>query len=296
MLSGNVLSASILLFAGGARLLGDAASYRDEIAEWRKNYDRDLRSDKGPLKLIARHDVPEGRTGIGSDASNAVALPDRAPKSAGALHRQGGKVTFEPTAGIAVMLNGKRLAGPSVLRIGGTPNQSDKLAFGDFEIAFWELGGQIQLTVRDAQSPYLKEFPGTVWFPVNDDSRVEGTFTAYPAPKELKIPDTGGLTRIRKVPGYVTFRLNGETLRLEPVETGNVFFFMFKDRTAGKETYGGGRYLNADLPKDGKVTLDFNKAYNPYCAINPYSSCPIPPKSNTLTMRVEAGEKYRRQR
>ncbi len=156
-----------------------------------------------------------------------------------------------------------------------------------------ESGGQFQLTVRDLQSPYLKEFHGAVWFPLNAGCRVEGTFTTYPAPKELKIPDTSGRTRIRKVPGYVTFRLNGESLRLEPVEIDNVFFFMFKDRTAGKETYSAGRYLDTELPKNGKVTLDFNKAYNPYCAINPYSSCPIPPKSNTLTIRVEAGEKYR---
>ena len=293
MVCRNVLSVAIVVFAGGARLLGEAASYRAEIAEWRKNYDRDLRSEKGPLWLIARHDVPEGKTEIGSDASNAIALPDRVPKRVGILQRQGDKVTFEPAAGIAVMLNGKRMAGPSVLRIGLPPKQSDKLAFGDFEIALSESGGQYQLTVRDRQSPYLKEFHGAVWFPVNAGCRVEGTFTAYPAPKELKIPDTGGRTRIRNVRGYVTFRLNGESLRLEPVEIDNVFFFMFKDRTAGKETYGAGRYLDTELPKNGKVTLDFNKAYNPYCAINPYSSCPIPPKSNTLTMRVEAGEKYR---
>jgi uncharacterized protein len=293
MVSRNVLPVAMVLFAVGARLLGEPGSYRAEIAEWRKNYDRDLRSEKGPLGLIARHNVPEGRTEIGSDASNAVGLPNRAPKRVGTLQREGDKVIFEPAAGIVVMLNGKRMTGPSVLRIGVTPKESDKLAFGDFAIALSELIGQYQLTVSDAQSPYLKEFDGAVWFPVNEGSRVEGTFTAYPAPKELRIPDTGGRTRIRKVPGYVTFRLNGETLRLEPVEIDNVFFFMFKDRTAGKETYGAGRYLDTELPKDGKVTLDFNKAYNPYCAINPYSSCPIPPRSNALTMRVEAGEKYR---
>jgi hypothetical protein len=118
MVCRNVLPVPIVFFAGGARLLGEAASYHSEIAEWRKNYDRDLRSEKGPLWLIARHDVPEGKTEIGSDASNAIALPDRAPKRVGILQRQGEKITFEPAAGIAVMLNGKRMAGPSVLRIG----------------------------------------------------------------------------------------------------------------------------------------------------------------------------------
>ena len=82
-------------------------------------------------------------------------------------------------------------------------------------------------------------------------------------------------------------------MRLEPIATGNELFFMFKDRTSGRETYGAGRYLDTEMPKNGKVVLDFNKAYNPYCALNPNSSCPIPPKQNTLLTRVEAGEKHR---
>jgi uncharacterized protein (DUF1684 family) len=68
---------------------------------------------------------------------------------------------------------------------------------------------------------------------------------------------------------------------------------MFKDLSSGHETYGVGRYIEAEMPKDGKVILDFNKAFNPYFALNPYSSCPLPPKENRMTTRVEAGEKYR---
>ena len=97
-----------------------------------------------------------------------------------------------------------------------------------------------------------------------------------------------------QVPGYVTFLLNGVTLRLEPVVSGNELFFMFKDRTSGRETYGVGRFLESEMPKNGKVVLDFNKAYNPYCAFNPYSSCPIPPKQNTLITRIEARRKVMR--
>src|SRR6185295_294155 len=107
MLRRNVLWAVATLVAGGARLVSDDAGYQAGIDEWRKNYDRDLRSEKGPLWLIARHNVREGRTEIGSDASNRIQLPDRAPKRVGAIERRGDKVTFEPAAGIAVKLNGK---------------------------------------------------------------------------------------------------------------------------------------------------------------------------------------------
>src|SRR5579862_6482932 len=101
----DVLRIASALGAGGARLLGDNTVYAAEIAEWRRKYDRDIRSEKGPLWLIARHDVPEGRTELGSDASNNIALPDRAPKRVGAIERRGDKVTFEQAPAVAVKLN-----------------------------------------------------------------------------------------------------------------------------------------------------------------------------------------------
>ena len=185
------------------------------------------------------------------------------------------------------------MSGPAVLRTGAPPNPSDRLEFGDFGITVSVLDGTCQLTVRDRQSPYLKSFHGAVWFAVNAGYRVEAAFTPYAQPKQLKIPDTTGRARPMQAPGYVTFRLNGETLRLDPVVSGAELFFMFKDRTSGRETYGVGRFLESEMPKNGKVVLDFNKAYNPYCAFNPYSSCPIPPRQNSLITRVEAGERYR---
>jgi uncharacterized protein (DUF1684 family) len=277
---------------GGARLFGADAAYAAEIAEWRKKYDRDLRSEEGPLWLIGRHNVPEGRTEIGSDASNRIELPDRAPKRLGAIVRQGDRVTLDLAPGVVVNLNGKAKSGSFAIRTGAKPDSHDKLQLGDFEFVTGGVEGVYQFTVRDRQSPFVKQFHGTLWYPVNAAYRVQGAFTAYAQPKELKIPDTGGRARSRQAPGYVTFRLNGETMRLEPIALDGILFFLFKDRTSARETYGAGRYLDVELPKDGKVVMDFNKAYNPYCAVNPYSACPIPPKSNILPTRIEAGAKY----
>ena len=67
-------------------------------------------------------------------------------------------------------------------------------------------------------------------------------------------------------------------------------FFIFKDQTSGKETYPSGRFLYAELPTNGQVLLDFNKAYNPPCAFTPYATCPLPPAGNRLAVRIEAGE------
>jgi uncharacterized protein (DUF1684 family) len=96
-------------------------------------------------------------------------------------------------------------------------------------------------------------------------------------------------------PGIVDFELKGEAIRMEPVlDTDGSLWFIFKDATSGKETYPSARFLKAEAPRDGQTVVDFNKAYNPPCAFNPYTTCPMPQKENRLKVRVEAGEKYRK--
>ena len=96
--------------------------------------------------------------------------------------------------------------------------------------------------------------------------------------------------------GYLTFSLRGENFRLE-VESGGDggFFIVFRDLTAGKDTYSASRFIDTDAPKDGPggntVDLDFNKAYNPPCAYNPYTTCPLPLPGNRLPIAIPAGEK-----
>lgn len=94
----------------------------------------------------------------------------------------------------------------------------------------------------------------------------------------------------QKTLGYAVFPLNGKEYTLEPVVEGLELFYIFKDRTAGKETYPAGRFLYSAMPVNGKVVLDFNKAHNPPCAFTPYATCPLPPKQNRLQTRIEAGE------
>ena len=103
-----------------------------------------------------------------------------------------------------------------------------------------------------------------------------------------------GQTRKQPCPGYVTFTVNGETVRLEPIQDSpddRELFFIFRDATGGETTYPPGRFLVADSPVEGKVVLDFNKAYNPPCAFTPFATCPLPPPQNRLKVKIEAGEK-----
>lgn len=151
-------------------------------------------------------------------------------------------------------------------------------------------GNRYAIRLKDTGSKFRQEFTGLHWFPVRASYRVTARFVRYETPKMIAIPNILGETEKEASPGYVVFTLQGHPFRLYPVVEGNQLFFIFHDQTSGKETYPSGRFLDADLPKEGKVLLDFNKAYNPPCAFTPYATCPLPPKQNRLATRIEAGE------
>jgi uncharacterized protein (DUF1684 family) len=131
------------------------------------------------------------------------------------------------------------------------------------------------------------------YYPVKPEYRVTAKLVPYTPSKLIAIPNILGQIEQEPCPGYLEFSLQGQVFRLDPVVQGNSLFVIFKDATAGNETYPSGRFLDADMPsgKDRhEVVLDFNKAYNPPCAFTPYATCPLPPQQNVLPVSIEAGE------
>lgn len=132
--------------------------------------------------------------------------------------------------------------------------------------------------------------------------RVTATVERTPAAQPFEMPTYNGKTRPHVAYALLMFTLRSRTQHLTLYRNLNVsrlpeyrdyLFLPFKDATSGRETYGGGRYLDLRMGdiQNGQVTLDFNKAYNPYCAFKEGYPCPIPPKTNVLSVAVEAGEK-----
>ena len=110
--------------------------------------------------------------------------------------------------------------------------------------------------------------------------------------QSITIQTSDGRQRVYRRDGLVTIPLAGESVTITLYNTGQPGYFIpFRDATSGRGSYGAGRYLDIDPNPDGTVTIDFNLAYNPYCAYNDSYSCPLPPHENWLTVPIEAGEK-----
>src|SRR5262249_41575211 len=156
---------------------------------------------------------------------------------------------------------------------------------GSLSLSVIRRGDRYGIRLRDRNSLLRKEFTGLRYFPINESFRVTARFV--PDPRKIPISNILGQTQDPSSPGYVEFDLAGQRFRLTPVvESSGELFFVFRDLTSGRETYGSGRFLDTPLPKDGKLELDFNKAYNPPCVFTPYATCPLPPKQNRLAVRI----------
>ncbi len=149
----------------------------------------------------------------------------------------------------------------------------------------------------DPQSPLTEEqrgqFASLDYFDENVELVIEAPLNNEVDPEPIEMQTSTGGRQVFRRAGVVRFEVDGEPAQLTLYASDDIdeLFLPFRDATSGAETYGAGRYLDVDPPKDGRLKVDFNLAYNPYCAYNPNFSCPIPPGENWLGVPIRAGEK-----
>jgi hypothetical protein len=291
------LCAGVLAGACDRRSPADPA-YLADLEAWRAERLAALTAEDGWLTLVALAWLEPGVNPFGSAPTNRVVLPGRGvPPVAGTLTLgDDGAVVLRTTAEAGVTVDGQ-VATETRLRSDREGNPQT-VAVGALRFRIIERGGRKAVRARDPGNPARAAFAGIEHFPVDPRLRLEGRFEPYAQPREVRVPSHQGPDQTMLAAGLVRFEIDGRPLALEPLAASREpdgLFFVFRDATAGTETYGAGRFLDADLPDPatGAVILDFNRAYNPPCAFTPYATCPLPPPQNVLPVRIEAGEMMR---
>jgi uncharacterized protein len=271
--------------------LPDPVSANQAVVEWRAKHEADYRRDW--VSVAGLHPFKPGRNTAGSARTNDLILPASAPDSVGTFVLYDDHVKFEPVSrsDVTVLLRDKPVTGPIELR-DDSSRDVDELVVGTIRLVVHVSGGRRALRVRDPNGPLARDFRGFTWFPIGAGYRVLGHLVNDPAPQRLKVVNTYGDLDEYTSEGTVEFTMQGQTLRLRPFTTRpNRFYFVFRDASSGEETYETARFLYSDLQPDGTTVLDFNMAYNPPCAFNPYTTCPIPLRENRLPIKILAGER-----
>jgi uncharacterized protein (DUF1684 family) len=292
-LAPSVIVTTTAEFDPARLIVSEDTAYLSDIQKWRTERLEEINGENGWTTLVGLFWLNEGRNKFGSDPSNEIVLPrSRSPKFAGSVTLSRGIVHLEANPGAGITNDGS-LAGSIVLQTddAGPPTL---LKMGSLTFFVIKRGEKFGLRVKDKKHPARSRFAGLRYFPVDSKWRLVAKFEPYNPPKIISIINVLGMVDQMTSPGALVFEMNGNTYRLDPLlEKGSTqLFIIFADRTTGKETYGAGRYLYADpADAEGKVTVDFNKAYNPPCAFTKFATCPLPPRQNRVAIRVDAGEK-----
>jgi len=280
-------------FAAGLMVLatGDTTDpgHRQDVEKWRAKHEADYRREY--VGLAGLFPLKTGANAIGSAASNDIVLPKTTPAVAGRFILEGDRVRFQPQPGVTVTLKGKPIAAAVELKHDEAKDGPDEITVNGVDLWVHLSGPRRTIRMRDAHGEVARSFAGFKWFPVDGKYRVTGRLIRDQQARELNIPNQLGDEQVFTTEGVVEFTLDGQTVRLRAMTTRpNRLYFIFRDGTSGKETYETARFLYADLRSDGTTVLDFNEAYNPPCAFNPFTTCPLPLPENRLKVRIPAGE------
>lgn len=289
-----MLSATIVL--GGCSTLDkinpfsdpEESAWRDEIKDWRERRLARLTEPFGWLSLTGLDWLKEGEQSVGSAPGNDIVLSG-GPARWGTVVMTGDRVRFRTAPGVNVRVDGQLVEEAALV----SDDQGTATIVSADDVQFYVVRrGSLALRVKDSNAPTRVDFVGLDYFPMDIGWRQVARFEPHPPGTTLEIVNVQGQVEQWDNPGVAVFEKDGQQFRIETVlEPGeDELFIIIADRTSGKETYGAARFMYAPMPENGYTVLDFNKTYNPPCAFTVYSTCALPPPSNRMNIRVEAGE------
>ncbi|MEA2652053.1 MAG: uncharacterized protein QOI85_1774 [Chloroflexota bacterium] len=267
----------------------DTAAHRAAVEAWRHQRYAALRREIGWLTLAGLDWLKPGVNRIGTAPASEIMLPS-GPAEAGTVTLSDGGVLADGMAD-GLTVDGQPVRDLQLVSdLAGDPTM---LELGALRLCLIDRGGRKAIRTWDTAAPARRAFDGIEHWPIDTIWRLESTFEPTPG-RTVRVPDVLGLEEDDESPGDVVFEVAGVEHRLQALAGGDAgeLWLVFGDATNGQETYGGGRFLYTGAPDaDGRVVVDFNRAYNPPCVFSPYATCPLPWPANGLPIRVEAGER-----
>lgn len=281
-----------LLSAGSPQPREDQSFIKEELA-WRTNRDSQMRAPTSWLTIAGLFWLDEGDNSFGTAAENKIKLPSgSAAAYAGKFNLNKGKITVVANKDTELK-NGGKVIKEMPLK-GDDSGRPDIVELNVLRMWVIKRGDRYAIRLRDLNNPAFKNYKGLDFFAPSKEFKIEAGFFPYKSAKKVSVSTIIGTQTEMSSPGYVKFKLGGRQHSLEAFRgsaENTKLFFVFKDETNGKETYEASRFMVADILENGKVDLNFNRAYNPPCAYTPFATCPLPPPQNYLKVRIEAGEK-----
>lgn len=264
-----------------------AQDYAVETGAWRAEREARLKADDGWLTVSGLFFLNEGDNAFGSSPLNDIVLRT-GPEHAGVFTLGRGEITVRAASGATLSVDGDDVTAARLWPYEGGDRPT--VTLGPLSLFAHYSGDRLAIRMRDRESDIRRRFTGLRWYPVDEAFRLRGRYVPHDEPREIELPNILGDIETFRTSGSVALTVDGEDLRMTAVDSRGRLWFIFRDLTSGNETYPAARFLYADAPEDGWTTVDFNRAYNPPCAFNPHTTCPLPPLENRLPVRIEAGE------
>ena len=252
---------------------------REEQKEWQARRHAELSAPDSWLGMAGLFWLQPGVNRVGCGDDCLVCLPE-GPAHLGDLLWQSGLLLWQPVDGPEQSLQTDLNGAPSVVD------------FGDWSFFVVDREGRLAARLHDRAWAAKQPFSGLAYFDDDPQWVIEADWETLSPPLSMEVPNVSGDLKQVEVGHRAVFNVGGEPASLLPMAVSdNEVFFVFRDRTSGRETYGAGRFLKVPVPTGRKIRLDFNRAYNPPCAFTPFATCPLPPPENWLPFPITAGER-----
>ena len=264
-------------------------NYEESISEWKEYRVGVLTGPTNWLRLHAIYWLSEGDNTFGSAQENTITFPKGSiPDFAGVFTLTNSTVTMDVADDVLITHEGEPVSDFTLFDGENRPH----VMHGDLEWFIDSRGDEHGIRLYNKDNPKADAFDGFPFFPLNPEWHLKAKF----------IPNTDSTTvtvdnvleeKVDLVsPGNIRFEVDGQTDEMIVFEANSGLFIMFNDETNGDETYHAGRYMIIPFAdEEGYTILDFNKAYNPPCAFNTFTTCNLPPPENRMEIAIRAGEK-----